>query len=120
MTSYRIFGGGLAVVALMLQACYTAPPPAPAPAQRSIGERFEQSWQAARGAASDANVRVTSEDRSSGTIRGEQGASKVAITVVTQADSTIQVGFAVNGGGASQDASVKDHLTRAYQRRMGR
>jgi hypothetical protein len=119
MTSYRVIGGGVAVVvALMLQACYTAPAPTPVPAQRSVGERFEQSWQAARGAASDANVRVTSEDRSSGTIRGEQGASKVTITVVTQADSTIQVGFAVNGG--SQDANVKDHLTRAYQRRMGR
>jgi hypothetical protein len=121
MTNYRIPGGGVAVVAgILLQGCYTAPPPTPVPAQRSIGERFEQSWQAARGAASDANVRVTSEDRSGGTIRGEQGASKVTITVFTQADSTIQVGFAVNGGGASQDANVKDQLTRAYQRRMGR
>jgi hypothetical protein len=44
----------------------------------------------------------------------------VAITVITQADASIQVGFAVSGGGASQDKNLKEHLTRAYQRRMGR
>ena len=43
-----------------------------------------------------------------------------AITVISQADASIQVGFAVSGGGAAQDANVKEHLTRAYQRRMGR
>ena len=83
-------------------------------------ERFEQSWQAARGAASDAGVRITSEDRPSGTLRGEQGSSSVSITVIPQADQTIQVGFSVTGGAASQDANLKEHLTRAYQRRMGR
>jgi len=120
MTNYRTVASGLAVAAaLLVQGCYTAPPPTPVPAQRSMSERFEQSWQAARGAASDAGVRVTSEDRTSGTLRGTQGSSNVVITVVSQADSTIQVGFSVTGGGA-QDANVKDHLTRAYQRRMGR
>ena len=120
MTNFRILAAGIAVAAgLMLQACYTAPPPTPVPT-RSIGERFEQSWQAARGAASDVGVRVTSEDRSSGTIRGDQGSSQVTITVITQADASIQVGFAVNGGGKSQDSNLKEHLTRAYQRRMGR
>ena len=121
MTNYRTVASGLAVAAaLLVQGCYTAPPPTPVPAQRSMSERFEQSWQAARGAASDASVRVTSEDRTSGTLRGTQGSSNVVITVVSQADSTIQVGFSVTGGGATQDANVKDHLTRAYQRRMGR
>ena len=121
MTNYRVLAVNLAVASgFMLQACYTAPAPTPVPAQRSIAERFEQSWQAARGAASDANVRVTSEDRSSGTIRGNQGESAVTITVISQADATIQVGFAVNGGGSAQEANLKGHLTRAYQRRMGR
>jgi hypothetical protein len=120
MTNYRTVAGGIAIAALlMLQGCYSAPAPVSAP-QRSISERFEQSWQAARGAASDVGVRVTTEDRPTGTLRGTQASSNVVITVVTQADSTIQVGFSVTGGGTSQDANVKDHLTRAYQRRMGR
>ena len=120
MTNFRLLAAGIAIAAgFALQACYTAPAPTPVPT-RSIGERFEQSWQAARGAAADVGVRITSEDRSSGTLRGTQGSSNVTITVVTQADSSIQVGFAVNGGGGSQDANVKEHLTRAYQRRMGR
>src|SRR5687767_15499332 len=109
-----------AATVVILPGCYTSPTPVPVPQTRSISERFEQSWQAARGAADDAGVRVTSEDRSSGTLRGEQGASKVVITVITQADASIQVGFSVNGGGAQQDANLKDHLTRSYQRRMGR
>jgi hypothetical protein len=104
---------------LLLQGCYTAPPPS-APPPRSISERFEQSWQAAKGATYDANVRVTQEDRGSGTIRGEQGASKVVITVISQADQTIQVGFSVTGGDSYQDNTLKENLTRAYQRRMGR
>ena len=122
MTGFRkIAGSALFAAAFTLQGCYVAPAPTPVSApQRSISERFEQSWQAARGAASDAGVKIASEDRSNGTLRGTQGSSNVVITVITQADSTIQVGFAVNGGGASQDANVKEHLTRAYQRRMGR
>lgn len=122
MTNYKALAGGVAIAAAFaLQGCYVAPTPTPVPApQRSISERFEQSWQAARGAASDAGIRITSEDRPSGTLRGTQGSSNVVITVITQADATIQVGFAVNGGGTSQDANVKEHLTRAYQRRMGR
>ncbi len=120
MTTFRILACGIAVAAgFILQACYTAPAPTPVPT-RSIGERFEQSWQAARGAAADVGVRITFEDKASGTLRGDQGSSNVTITLLTQADASIQVGFAVTGGGASQDKNVKDHLTRAYQRRMGR
>ena len=120
MTNFRTVAGGIAVAAaIMLQGCYTSPTPVSAPT-RPMSERFEQSWQAARGAASDVSVRITYEDRASGTLRGEQGSSAVAITVVPQADQTIQVGFSVTGGTASADANLKDHLTRAYQRRMGR
>jgi hypothetical protein len=119
MTNYKTIASGAVAAAFLLQGCYTAPTAVPAP-QRSISERFEASWQAARGAASDVGVRVTSEDRSSGTLRGEHGSSIVVITVVTQADASIQVGFSVNGGGSPQDSNLKDHLTRSYQRRMGR
>ena len=120
MTRLGFVASGIAVAAVfMLQGCYTSPTPTTVPG-RSMQERFEQSWQAARGAAADTSVRVTSEDRTSGTLRGEQGSSSVVITVVPQADQTIQVGFSVTGGSASGDANLKDHLTRAYQRRMGR
>ena len=121
MTHFRIAIVGIAIAAaFVLQACYVAPTPVATPAPRSIQERFEQSWQAARGAASDVGVRITQEDRPSGNLRGDKGSSKVLITVITQADSTIQVGFSVTGGESSQDANLKEHLTRAYQRRMGR
>ena len=121
MTNFRTVASGIAVAAaFMLQGCYTAPTYVPVPAPRSIPERFEASWQAARGAASDVGVRVTYEDRSSGTLRGEQGSSRVSITVVTQADGSIHVGFTVTGGTSSQDANLQEQLTRAYQRRMGR
>jgi organic radical activating enzyme len=84
-------------------------------------QRFEKSWQAARGAAVDAGVRLTTEDRGTGTLRGAVGSSEVSITVVPQqVDQTIQVGFSVTGGEPSQDANLKEHLTHAYQRRMGR
>jgi hypothetical protein len=120
MNKSRIVATLLAtVVGLVLQGCYTAPAPVPAP-QRSISERFEQSWQAARGAASDRGVRVTHEDRPSGTLRGDKGSSSVVITVITQADATIQVGFSVTGGDSYQDSTLKNELTQAYQRRMGR
>ena len=120
MTNFRILAGGITVAAvLMLQGCYTAPTPVTVPG-RPMSERFEKSWQAARGAAFDAGFRITTEDRASGTLRGENGPSNVSITVVPQADQTIQVGFAVTGGTTSTDANLKEHLTRAYQRRMGR
>jgi len=61
-----------------------------------------------------------SEERSSGTLRGNLGSSIVVITVVPQADQTIQVGFSVTGGSDSADASLKERLTTAYRRRMGR
>jgi hypothetical protein len=83
-------------------------------------ERFEQSWQAARGAASDVGVRITQEDRPSGTLRGEQGSSKVTVTVIPQADQTIQVGINVTGGTSAQDENLSQRLNSAYQRRMGR
>ena len=120
MTNVRTVVLGIAVAAaFMLQGCYV-PPPAPVPAPRSVPERFEQSWQAARGAASDVGVRITREDRASGTLLGERGSSKVSITVAPQADQTIHVGFSVTGGESSQDAKLREQLTQAYQRRMGR
>lgn len=120
MTNFRTLVSGVAVVTvLLLQGCYTTPTPTSVPG-RPMSERFEQSWQAARGAAADASVKITSEDRASGTLRGSHGSSSVSITVVPQPDESIQVGFSVTGGDSSTDANLKDYLTRSYQRRMGR
>jgi len=106
--------------AIVLQGCYTAPPTPVTVPGRSLQERFEQSWQAARGAFGDTNVRLTREDRAGGTLRGEQGSSNVVITLVPQADESIQVGFSVTGGEAVHDKNLSDLLAHAYQRRMGR
>jgi hypothetical protein len=120
VTRFRTVASGIAIaVILMLQGCYTTPTPTTVPG-RSVQQRFEESWQAVRGAAADVGLRVTQEDRAGGTLRGEQGSSNVVISVIPQADQTIQVGFSVTGGNASADANLKEHLTRAYQRRMGR
>ena len=50
-------------------------------------------------------------------MRGDAGSSSVLITVATQADGSVRVGFSVTG---AQDTGLQDRLTRAYQRRMGR
>ena len=104
----------------MLQGCYTAPTYTAVPRSQSLPEKFEKSWQAARAAAYDEGVRVTYEDRSSGTLRGDKGTLNVSMTVVTQADGSIQVGISATGPSSQDAASLQDRLTSAYQRRMGR
>ena len=120
MLDFRKVATGIAAAtALMLQGCYTYPAYVPVQVSPSVPERMEASWQAARGAASDEGVRVTYEDRASGTLRGDKGSSSVLITVVPQADGSIRVAFTVTGP-SSPDASLQARLTSAYQRRMGR
>ena len=108
--------GFAAAAGLLLAGCYY-PAPVPAPTTQTVPASFDASWQAARGAAADVGVRVNDEDRSTGTIRGTQGASNVVITVVQQADGSVRVGFNVTGPAGS---GLQDQLTRAYNRRMGR
>ena len=108
-----------AAVGLLLQGCYPYPAYAPAPVATSVPPSFDRSWQAARAAAADEGVRITSEDRPGGTMRGESGSSSVLISLVTQADGSIRVGFTVSGA-SSQDSSLQDRLAAAYQRHMGR
>jgi hypothetical protein len=108
-----------AAVTLVLQGCYTYPAYTPVPVTSSVPASFDASWQAARGAASDEGVQVNYEDRASGTIRGTKGPVSVLITVATQPNGSVLVGFSV-AGTPSQDTGLQDALTRAYQRRMGR
>ena len=121
MPNFRTVATGIAAAAgLMLQGCYTYPAYVAVPVSSSVPARFDASWQAARAAASDEGVRITYEDRPSGTLRGDKGSSSVLITVVTQADGSIHVGFSATGPSSADAASLQDRLTRAYQRRMGR
>jgi hypothetical protein len=99
---------------LALQGCYT-----PVAVKHSVPASFDASWGAARGAANDEGVRITSEDRQGGTLRGDKGPFTVLISVAAQADGSVRVGFTVTGP-TSEDPSFQDRLTRAYQRRMGR
>jgi hypothetical protein len=120
MVSLKTLGTGVAAAAaLLLQGCYAYPAYPPAPVTTSVPASFDASWQAARGAASDQGVRITSEDRATGTLRGDKGPVNVLITVVTQADGSVRVGFSVTGA-PSHDTGLQDDLYRAYQRRMGR
>ena len=105
--------------ALALSGCYAYPAYPPVATSQTVPASFDTSWQAARGAANDQGVRVTYEDQASGTLRGEKGPLKVLVTVVSQADGTVRVGFSVSGP-SPQNSGLQDELTRSYQRRMGR
>ncbi|HZF16219.1 MAG TPA: hypothetical protein VE046_09785 [Steroidobacteraceae bacterium] len=120
MTNFRTIATGIAALAgLMLQGCYYPPAYTAVPTTTSLPARFDASWQAAHGAAADEGVRITSEDRGSGTLRGDKGSNSVLITVATQADGSIQVAFTVTGT-PPESENLKDRLTSAYQRRLGR
>ncbi len=111
--------GVTALATLALSGCYAYPAYAPVATTQSVPASFDASWQAARGAAADQGVRVTYEDRASGTLRGDKGPLAVLVTVAGQADGTVRVGFSVTGP-TPQDSGLQDELTRSYQRRMGR
>jgi hypothetical protein len=97
-----------------LVACVTyAPPPAPPP------NPFDRAWSAALGAAQDEGVRITSEDRIGGVIRGERGEQEVTINVRTQADGNVRVEMSARGPKGS-DPGLAGRISQAYDRRMGR
>jgi hypothetical protein len=109
--------GIAALVVLVLPGCYTEPAYVAVPV--SAPANFDTSWQAARGAAYDEGVQVTSEDRSSGTLRGTKGGSNVLISVAQQANGSVRVVFNVTGP-PSENPDLQNRLTRSYNRRMGR
>ena len=80
---------------------------------------FDRSWNAAIGAAQDEGVRITSEDRSNGVIRGVRGDQEVTIDIRSQADGTVRVEMSARGPKGS-DPGLTGRISRAYDRRMGR
>ncbi len=93
------------------------PPPEPVYSYRPV--TFERSWNAALDAMEDAGVRIVSADRSSGIIRGVKDAVDATVTVRTQADGRVRVGFSAKGP-AGHDQGLADRIYHAYERRMGR
>jgi hypothetical protein len=80
---------------------------------------FDRSWHAAAGALEDQGVQITTEDRSTGTIRGRRGGIDVSAGVRTQADGSVRVEFNTTGA-TGQDPVLIARISRAYDRRMGR
>jgi hypothetical protein len=89
--------------------------PAPVPAPST----FDRSWSAALSAAQDEGVRITSEDRGSGVIRGFRNEQEVTINLRTQADGSVRVEIGARGPKGS-DPGLAGRISRAYDRRMGR
>lgn len=95
----------------------TVPPPEPVYSYRPA--TFERSWNAALDAMEDAGVRIVSADRNSGIIKGARGSAEATVTVRTQADGRVRVGFSAKGP-TGHDQDLADRIYHAYERRMGR
>ena len=80
---------------------------------------FDRSWSAALAAAQDEGVRIASEDRASGTIRGFRDEQEVTINVRSQADGSVRTEIGARGPKGS-DPGLAGRISRAYDRRMGR
>lgn len=108
-------------LAAILFAAFTAgagcvvyePVPVPQP------NTFDRSWSTALVAAQDEGVRISSEDRGAGVIRGFRGEQEVTINVQTQADGKVRVEIGSRGPKGS-DPGLAGRISRAYDRRMGR
>jgi hypothetical protein len=83
------------------------------------GTSFDRSWGAAIGALQDQGVRITSEDRGAGIVRGTHDGINVTANVRMQADGSVRVEF--NTAGATErDPALIDRISQSYDRRMGR
>jgi hypothetical protein len=80
---------------------------------------FDRSWSAALSAAQDEGVRITSEDRGSGVIRGFRNEQEVTINLRSQADGSVRIEISARGPKGS-DPGLASRISRAYDRRMGR
>ena len=85
----------------------------------SYGSSYDRVWNSALGAAEDAGVKITSADRSTGTIRGITNSSDVTILVISQADGKTRVEFSSKGPKGA-DAGLNERFTSYYNSRMGR
>jgi hypothetical protein len=80
---------------------------------------FDRSWAAAVGALGDQGVRITSEDRSAGVVRGTRDGIDVVANVRGQADGSVRVEFNTSGA-TTRDPGLINRVSESYERRMGR
>jgi len=111
----RIWMTLLLVVGLTTLAGCAASEPVPAP----MPSTFDRAWSAALSAAQDEGVRIVSEDRQSGIIRGSRDPQEVTILLRSQADGSVRVEISSRGPKGS-DPGLAGRISRAYDRRMGR
>ena len=113
------FGIAILLFAALLDGCYVyAPPPPPEPADYA-STSFGRSWNAALDAMEDVGTRIVSADQNTGIIRGTRDGIDATITVRTQADGRVRVGFSSRGP-SGQETGLTRQLYQAYERRMGR
>jgi hypothetical protein len=98
-----------------LAACvvYDYPPygyPAPGPSA------YERAWNNAMGALSDQGIQITNQDRAGGLIQGRRGNITVTTRLIAQPDGAVRVEFNT-GGALSEDPSLPDRISRAYDAR---
>jgi hypothetical protein len=115
----------LAIIASLLAGCavYEVAPgvyaPGPAPVTVVPVNTFERSWAAARNAFLDQGVRITGEDRGTGTISGTKSGISLAAYVHAQADGSVRVEFRTVGA-TQVDPQLIERISQAYDRNMGR
>ena len=110
----------LVTATVVLTACvYQAAPGTYTTTSTSSVSKFDRSWSAAIGAFGDQNVQITSENRSSGVIKGSSNGINVIGNIRQQADGSVRVQFDTSGA-TSQDSGLIDRITQSYHRRMGR
>lgn len=80
---------------------------------------FDRSWGAVIGAFQDQGVRITSEDRGAGIVRGTRNGIYPTAIVRTQADGSVRVEFKTTGA-TQWDPALIDRISQSYDRRMGR
>jgi len=110
----------VAIAAALLAGCtYYVAEPRSYIAGPPVVASFERSWAAVVGAFGDQGVRITTEDRSAGIVRGSRDGINLAASVRSQADGSVRVEFNTSGATA-RDPGLIDRVSRAYDVRMGR
>ena len=100
----------------MLAGCVVYQPvPTPAPSPST----FDRAWNAALAAVQDEGVRITTEDRANGVIRGFRDQQEVTINLQTQADGNVRIEMSARGPKGA-DPGLAGRISRAYDRRIGR